>query len=241
MAVATAALVASTVGAPPSVGTWVPLGAGLALTIVTVAGVASPRWQLFGKATLRGRHPHAVALTFDDGPDPASTPQLLELLDDNGIRATFFVLLDRARQHPELVRAMADKHEIGLHGLAHDTSLVWMAPGHGQQALQAGVSELSAMVGAPVQLFRPPFGVTGPRLMASVQGAGLHTVWCSIRTYDGVQTTPAAIARRCEHAAAGDIVLMHEGRAPTLAALPQILDGIRDRGLDCVTVSELVA
>jgi peptidoglycan/xylan/chitin deacetylase (PgdA/CDA1 family) len=214
----------------------------VALVSAVVAGSADPSLQLFGPAILRGAGSRPeVALTFDDGPDPASTEALLDALDTAGASATFFVLVDRAQAHPELLRRIATTHEIGLHGLHHDPWLTLRPPSAGAAELREAMGHLEALTGKRPRWYRPPFGATSPRMMASVAQAGLQMVWCSVRTRDGVAIAPDKLVARASKAVAGDIVLLHEGLRPCRDVLPQILDDLARRGLKAVSVQELLA
>ncbi|MBX2800186.1 MAG: polysaccharide deacetylase family protein [Myxococcales bacterium] len=219
-------------------------GAGLGgVTLVTtlVAASAWPQTQLFGPAPLRGSAA-GVALTFDDGPDPESTPQLLQALEEAGATATFFVLADRVEAHPELARAIAEKHEVALHGASHHPWLTVFSPKRGAAELREAWERVARVTGVePSSWFRPPFGATSPRLFASAEGAGLQVVWCSVRTGDGGPIGPDTLRRRCQRAQAGDIVLLHEGPRAAREALPQVLADLEARGLPAVTVSEMLA
>lgn len=224
----------------PAAGGAVAGAAGVAIVAAVVAGSVWPHLQLFGTATLRGGGPH-LALTFDDGPDPCSTPALLDALERADARATFFVLVDRAEAHPDLARAIADRHELALHGRSHHPWLTLYPPRHGEAELREAADRLEQLTGVRPTWFRPPFGVTSPRLFASAARAGLTVVWCSIRTHDGGSLGPEALRARCRRAGPGDIVLMHEGPRAATTALPDILADLRDRGLRSVTVGELIA
>ena len=225
-----------------SAQTLVGLGmlGGLMIGVLVVAASAMPGLQLFGPAIVRGDHPRHVCLTFDDGPDPSSTPALLEALRAHQAKATFFVLLDRAEAYPELLRAIAAEHEVGLHGSSHHPWLTVWSPKRGAAELAQASARLAELVGKSIHWFRPPFGVTSPRLVASVAAAGLQTVWCSIRTRDGAFSTQARLLSACERVAGGDIVLMHEGPRPARLALGEILDRLIARGLQPVTVGQLL-
>jgi peptidoglycan/xylan/chitin deacetylase (PgdA/CDA1 family) len=214
---------------------------GFALLAVLVAASALPGLQVWGPAVLRGPSvPARVALTFDDGPDPVSTPALLMALEQAGARATFFVLLDRAEQHPALLKAIAQRHEVALHGPAHHPGLVFADPAAGATALKAARTRLAVLCGRAPRWYRPPFGVTSPRLARAIEAAGLRLVWCSLRTLDGVAKDPERLRRVCAQAVAGDIVLLHEGPRAAAAALPVILSDLRARGLEPTTVGALL-
>ncbi|MEZ4317044.1 MAG: polysaccharide deacetylase family protein [Myxococcota bacterium] len=237
---------AATAGALGWIGPQAVMGACalcfLALLGVVAWGSADPALQLFGPAVLRastGRK--EVALTFDDGPDPTSTPALLAALAAADARATFFLLVDRAEAHPELTRAIAEAHEVGLHGMSHHPWLTIRGVRAGTEELAEARRRLEALVGRSVTGFRPPFGAVSPRLLASVAAAGMDLIWCSVRTRDGGAMPRDEVISRCARAGAGDIVLLHEGRAPTTEALPHILSDLQSRGLRAVTVEALCA
>jgi peptidoglycan/xylan/chitin deacetylase (PgdA/CDA1 family) len=234
-----------------AIGAWtgavgpVPVAVATGLSIGAIVGMvawgsADPSLQMFGPAVLRAQSGREeVALTFDDGPDPESTPALLEALDAAGARATFYLLVDRAEAHPELARAIAERHEVGLHGLSHHPWLTLKSVAAGTAELQEARARLEAIIGRPVTTFRPPFGAVSPRLTASVANAGMELVWCSVRTRDGGALPEDAVVERCSAAKAGDIVLLHEARPPTTRALPRILEALQGRGLQPVTVEAL--
>ncbi len=229
-------------GVPLSDLWWVSVLAGVVLLVAVVMGSANPSLQLFGPAILRGAGLRAeVALTFDDGPDPASTEALLDALQAVGATATFFVLVERAKAYPELLQRIADAHEIGLHGLRHDPWLTLRSPSAGAAELREAMNHLDAVTGSRPRWYRPPFGATSPRMMAAVELAGLEMVWCSVRTRDGVSIGAEALVAKAGKAVAGDIVLLHEGERRCREVLPQILDDLARRGLKAVSVQELLA
>ena len=215
-----------------------PLAGLGALLLFLFLATTQPGLRIYGSAITRV--PRDVVLTFDDGPHPESTVALLEALRAAGARATFFVLVDRAEQHPELMRAIAAEHEVGLHGLGHHPWLTLWSPERGAQELREAVRRLQAITGQPVRWYRPPFGMTSPRLVRAVELAGLTTVWCSLRTNDGVLGGDERLVRACEGTVEGDIVLMHEGPRSAARVLPRVLARLADRGLRCVTVGEVL-
>ncbi len=222
---------------------------GLGLTALAAAfwgtGVAvasmSPSWQWFGAVELRGAADiPRVALTFDDGPHPASTPRILAALRNAGQRATFFVLADRVRQHPELARGIArDGHELALHGASHHPWLTMRSVESGARELGAAADLLYEVTGVRPTRFRPPFGAVSPRLLGAAHAAGLRTCWASVRTWDGNRRLLGGVRARAGRAKAGDIVLMHEGEGLAVALVPDVLADLAARGLRSVTVAEL--
>jgi peptidoglycan/xylan/chitin deacetylase (PgdA/CDA1 family) len=179
----------------------------------------------------------AVALTFDDGPDPEVTPRVLDALAAAGARATFFVLGERAARHPQLVRrAMREGHTVGNHTYSHPR-----CPGLGGDALARELESTDALLrgtaGTPI--FRPPHGKLTPRQVWALTRMGRRiALWsCDSRDYLGADT--AAIARVGETAVPGDVVLLHDRFARTADALPELLAGLARRGLATVALDEV--
>jgi peptidoglycan/xylan/chitin deacetylase (PgdA/CDA1 family) len=185
----------------------------------------------------------AVALTFDDGPDPAETPRVLSILRDAGARATFFVLSRSAERYPEIIRSiLAQGSEVGSHSIAHP-NMANMSPAAVAREAEASVRAIEAVAGRPVTLFRFPYFSHTPAGVAAVRGLGLTVVEASVDPKDWANPGVAAIVRRStQDVRPGDIILFHDGggHAQTLAALPQVVRALRAQGYQMVTVSELL-
>jgi peptidoglycan/xylan/chitin deacetylase (PgdA/CDA1 family) len=170
------------------------------------AGVAawaavSPTSQLFGATLHHTPDASLIALTFDDGPNPACTPELLKLLERYRASATFFVVGRFARAYPELVRETADRgHDIGNHTETH-ANLTWLPAWRIAEELQACQESILRALGferdaAPI-LLRPPFGYRGPQLGSAVRRVGLRGVamW-SLTCYDWKPQPAARLIER---------------------------------------------
>jgi peptidoglycan/xylan/chitin deacetylase (PgdA/CDA1 family) len=193
-----------------------------------------------------------VALTFDDGPDPAVTPKLLDLLHERGARATFFVLTDRAQRHPELVRRIVDEgHELALHADRHER-LTQASFLELRRRLVAARKRLQDVSHAPVRYFRPPFGAQSLASYLAARASGLDVVVWGPHAEDWVQAEPEAVAARgLERVHSGAVLLLHDGVVtprgepiPTfdrVRAFDLILEGLAVRGLTPTTVGELLA
>ena len=128
----------------------------------TAYAAVYPRSQLFGATVCRTNSPRKLALTFDDGPNPAITPKLLDLLDRYKARATFFVIGKHARECPELLKETAVRgHVIGNHTDAHP-NLFWLKPDQITVELRCCNFSIKAATGALPRWFRPPYGVRNP-------------------------------------------------------------------------------
>ncbi|MHB8466945.1 MAG: polysaccharide deacetylase family protein [Acidimicrobiales bacterium] len=196
-----------------------------------------------------------IGLTFDDGPDPASTPAILDVLDQYGARATFFVLGDRAAAHPALVaRILAEGHEIGLHGADH-RRLTHMRLRFLAAHLRRGVEQLSGVTGVAPRYLRPPYGAQSVASYVAARRAGLDVVMWSAEANDWRDDPVQVIADRvAERVDRGDILLLHDAfvtdpahpevTEPDLdraVLLKSVLEELATRGLHAVSVSELRA
>jgi peptidoglycan/xylan/chitin deacetylase (PgdA/CDA1 family) len=222
---------------------------GLVVLVVALAASVSLRVQGLVQAVTRGPRGVRVALTFDDGPDPALTPKVLEILERHGVRATFFLLGERAEVYPELVQRLKRAgHEVGNHGFTHKLSDLW-SPAKAHQALGRTQEVLTSALGDTPRLYRPVYGLALPGVALAVRRLGLQVVGWSLRTRDGtgLGSPEARAAWTLDRVRGGSIVLMHDGPSfagdPTPhgpAMLETLLVGLKARGLEPVTVSELM-
>lgn len=185
-----------------------------------------------------------VALTFDDGPDPTNTPQILDLLVRYDAHATFFVLGTAAERYPGLVRrTAANGNEVGNHGWSHHrmTSLATSAV---IEDIRRGSRQITQLVDRRPDALRPPYGAYNERVVKAANDLGETVVLWSIDTHDWTNPPPSRIARRILWTVRpGSIILLHDGggpRASTIRALPMILRGLRRRGYHVVPVKDLV-
>jgi cellulose synthase/poly-beta-1,6-N-acetylglucosamine synthase-like glycosyltransferase/spore germination protein YaaH/peptidoglycan/xylan/chitin deacetylase (PgdA/CDA1 family) len=208
-----------------------------------------------------GAAPHKVALTFDDGPDPVWTPKILDILKQKHAPAAFFVIGNSANQYEDIVkREYAEGNEIGNHTWTHqelDVEHLYKA----ELQLELNMTELmlESILGAKTTLFRPPYGIdhqpesaTEVQSLPIPQSMGYMIIGARIDPHDwgepnGKPPAPVeTIVQRVltdTEANKGNIILMHDGggdRSRTVAALPQIIDGLRAKGYEFVSVSNLL-
>jgi peptidoglycan/xylan/chitin deacetylase (PgdA/CDA1 family) len=206
--------------------------------IVDLLARSSPRivWRVETEAPL-------VALSFDDGPDPVHTPQVLDILARHQARATFFLIGANARRHPELVtRIRALGHEVGNHTDTNGRTVL-MSMSRFRDSLLRAEAALALPEGEP-KLFRPGGGWIRPDQLYLAREHGYTCVLGSAQAYDP-RRPPVAYIRWAvaKNLRPGAIVVLHDAggdRSNTVAALPGILDAGRSRGLRFVTVSELM-
>ena len=196
--------------------------------------------------------PHQVAITFDDGPDPTWTPQLLKILKEKEAPATFFILGCQAQQFPDLVqRIQKEGHEFGNHTYTHE-NLGEISDEKICLELNATTRLLESITGHSTSLFRPPYNGDGnpstPGELRALQVAselGYLTVGESIDPNDWEQPGVENIIQRVKNqrAQGGSIVLFHDAggnRSQTVAALPQVIDYLRARGDEIVPLSVMI-
>jgi peptidoglycan-N-acetylglucosamine deacetylase len=223
--------------------------AGLGLAHVGPAASWLPpvRDRLMPALAARGRADH-VALTFDDGPDPVSTPRFLDLLDELEVRATFFVLGSRVARHPGVVAETAARgHEVAVHGWTHKPQ--WLPhPQRDVTELRLACDVVEQACGTRPEWFRPPFGVLTAGLWRAARLAQLRPVlwgawgkdWEEQRTAREVERTVLGSLR------GGTTVLLHDtspdGRSEawrtTLEAVPGIVESCRRAGWDVGPLAE---
>lgn len=219
---------------------------GVAAASEAVAGVPDNRLGFTTVATER----RAVALTFDDGPSPRFTPEVLDILGAHGASATFFVVGLAVRSHPELVRrAVAEGHEVANHTLSHER-LDWLDRDRVRAQLEGGAEAIGALgLGLPARprLVRPPFGLEGATSRAELQAGGWEVARWHGCLERHLRRDPAsnASARLAAAARPGDILLAHDGGEPdrhaTVAALPGLLIALRAHGLAVTSIGGLQA
>jgi len=183
---------------------WTPLGLGISAGLGAVSLAAGgcayaamwPSSGVFGEALIAPRKAGELALTFDDGPNPAWTPRLLDILAESDVRATFFMLGKYAQDQAALVRQIAQAgHLVGSHSWSHP-NLAFTRASLVREELTRTSSTLSAITGQPVRYFRPPFGGRRPAVLRIARELGMTPVLWNAMTNDWSEPSTEAIFHR---------------------------------------------
>jgi peptidoglycan/xylan/chitin deacetylase (PgdA/CDA1 family) len=246
---ATVAGIAFTVRSVLTEPPTLPVSAAIALVYLAIlfSGVFVLRLRMFADAVVRGpSDARGVVLTFDDGPDPAHTREVLDALDAHQVKATFFVIGHKAEQQRELVEEIVRRgHQVGIHGYAHDRFFALRGSKRVKKDLERAIRVIENITGETPTLFRPPIGHTNPTIARIADQLDLTTVGWSVRARDGLaRTKPDDVVSRISRGLEdGAIVLLHDApekgtRKPAgVAALPAILERIAARNLRVVALS----
>jgi peptidoglycan/xylan/chitin deacetylase (PgdA/CDA1 family) len=183
-----------------------------------------------------------IAITFDDGPDPQNTPRILDILDNAGASATFFVQGKAMEEHPALVREIAARgHQIGNHGFSHLDARRSSLRAYVEDTMHAQ-NALENILGRQVEkIFRPPYGnITGSSFLALAWRGFRFVFWSADSRDSFIRETPALTAYIDSlPITGGDILLLHEDYAHTVESLPRILQSLKDRSLEFSRISDL--
>ena len=223
--------------------TGICIGLGMAGGVGLVAGGYAyaamwPGSQIFGRTLVAPRRPNELALTFDDGPNPAWTPRLLDILARHEVHATFFLVGRFAQAETSLVQRIAEAgHSIGNHSWSHP-NLARTPANRVIEELRRTSDVLVQIVGRPVHYFRPPYGARRPFVLRTARDLGMTPVTWNAMTNDWVEPSADRIARQLmarieanrRHGRASNIVL-HDGghrglgadRGPSVNAADQLL------------------
>jgi peptidoglycan-N-acetylglucosamine deacetylase len=210
--------------------TGISAGLGALATLGLAAGGCAyaamwPTSQIFGRTLIAPRHPGELALTFDDGPNPACTPRLLEILASHNVHATFFMIGSSAQQEPALVRRiLAEGHLVGNHSWSHP-NLALTPARQVDEELTRTSETIQQITGSPIKYFRPPYGARRPYVLRTARRLRMIPVTWNAMTNDWAEPSADATAGRLirtidrlqQRGNAANIVL-HDGNHKQLGA-----------------------
>ena len=209
----------------------------------------SPTGQWFGRAFCGSRGGRKLALTFDDGPNDPHTLRLLDVLDKQGVKATFFLIGRFVKQRPDLAREIAQRgHVIGNHTFTHPRLIFLPASRVREEILQCGQAITDA-VGKHSNLFRPPWGGRRPGTFTVVRQLGLEPIMWNVSGHDWDAPSAEHIERRvASQVRGGDVILLHDGRhaafgtdrSKTVEAVDRLTVRFKSEGREFATIPEML-
>lgn len=229
------------------------LGKFILLMVVVVAfltmvgfGVVFPQLSFFGPYVCRGDDSRRwVALTFDDGPDARSTPALLDLLREAKVAVTFFCIGKKVAANPELTaRILREGHRLENHSYAHSHFTNFFTGAQLHAELTQTQTAIQRAGGVAPKYFRPPMGLSNPRVFRAARGLGLKVIGWTTRGLDTKLTEPqkivARIARRLKP---GAIILLHDGNIPAdrlVVTVKRLLATLRTLDYEVVSLDKIL-
>lgn len=196
--------------------------------------------EIFGAKAIRvfPKSVSSIYLTFDDGPDDVATPIVLDLLRAAKCSATFFLIAEKAKQSPQLVRKiLEDGHTIGNHSLDHRYAAFFQSQQSMLNWIDASTAVFESLTNASLVGFRPPAGIVNPKLVAALRARSLPLILWNKRFYDtAFDWTPAKAERAAKTLKAGSVVLLHDSADVSWIkngseSLEVFLDTAKHRGL----------
>ena len=216
------------------------------ITFLIIIGCICTSMPLSAHAVEVSSSPPAkrIVLTFDDGPHPKQTRQILDVLDKYDIKATFFVIGVNVQNYPGIVKEVLDRgHEIGNHTTTHSHA-ARLHKDALQNEITACEREVLSQTGERCKLFRPPEGAMTDEMRQIVRELGYTSVFWTLDTRDWAHTPPDKISEYIiENAKNGDIILMHDyigANSPTVEALETFIPALLEQGFKFVTAGELL-
>jgi peptidoglycan/xylan/chitin deacetylase (PgdA/CDA1 family) len=234
----------------PGVWQWA-LGAVVFNHLILTVGVMRPKSQLLGPNMTHlpasAAHRREVSITFDDGPDPEITPLILDLLDQFGAKASFFCIANKVSAYPELACEIIKRgHSLENHTNCHPYAFAFFGPDSIQREINSAQASVFAVTGTTPRFFRAPMGFRPPFLAPVVERTGLRYASWTRRGFDTFARHPEPVLRRLLHdLAAGDILLLHDGRPNrannnahiALEVLPRLLKHLQANNLKSVSLT----
>jgi peptidoglycan/xylan/chitin deacetylase (PgdA/CDA1 family) len=209
-------------------------------------GVAFPQLSLFGPFLCAGpRGRKRVALTFDDGPDERSTPALLEFLRQRGVQVAFFGVGKRVAAYPDIAaRIVREGHLLENHSHAHSNATNFFSVPRLQIELSQAQEAIRQATGIAPVYFRPPMGLSNPRVFRTANELGLKVIGWTARGLDTrVTDSEKVVSRICRRIKPGAIILLHDGNIPAdrlVTTVKTLLDRLRTLDYEVVRLDHLL-
>ena len=213
----------------------------LFLTLAAIGVIATAAWiygaarigsGVFIKAQCHTKSGSGILLTFDDGPDPQTTPKVLDTLDKHGAKAIFFVIGEKAESHPDLVREIIRRgHIVGNHTMRHSHYANFLGRRHLESEIRPADAAIEHACGIRPRLFRPPLGISTHFMATALRHTGHSAVGWSIRSFDTRNEPRQRVLQRIlRQLRPGAIVLLHDRMVGAEWLADEVLKAMEERG-----------
>lgn len=213
-------------------------------SLITICGSFFIQWNyhLTSLHANKTSEKNEIALTFDDGPNPEYTPQVLDLLGQHKAKATFFCIGQHIEKHPELFkRIISEGHSVGNHTYSHSKSFGFFSTKKVTDELNRTIALVKNRTGKQMNLYRPAFGVTNPMIEKAVNQLNIISIGWSVRSLDTTARSETIILDRItSKISKGDVVLLHDTSQKTINVLERLLLFLEEKDLKSVAVDELL-
>lgn len=210
--------------------------------ILLSIGSANIQSQFYIKSYCQGEGVDGLAISFDDGPDAKVTPQILEILKEFNVPATFFVIGNKAQKQTSLLQKInAEGHLIGNHSYTHPNAFAFLSRKKLLEEMEQTNQIVKEAIGKEMQWFRPPFGVLSPRIAFAVGKLKMSVIGWSIRSLDTKNQPAETIFERVKNQLeSGKIILFHDRLESTCVVLRKTLEYCKDSGIKIVSLEEMI-
>jgi peptidoglycan/xylan/chitin deacetylase (PgdA/CDA1 family) len=219
--------------------------AGIILVCLLIMAWGSKTIQLnfYLKSLNHGdRKMNSIALTFDDGPDGQVTPVILDVLKENNVKATFFIVGHKAELHADIIKRIDQEgHIIGGHSFSHHYFFDLFSSINMQEEMRSTQDVVFRITGKQMSLFRPPYGVTNPPIAKAIKAMKYQSIGWSLKSKDTVMKDESRILRRIlKMIKNGDILLFHDSKSLTMKFLPTLIRNLQEREVSISRLDKLL-
>lgn len=221
---------------------WTFITGLLLFLIVILIGVFNLKLSFFMPVFYRGsKYKKQLLLTFDDGPDPEYTIEILNILSKYGIKAVFFCIGKKVQKYPNITKEVVSRgHVVGNHTWSHKWEFTLAGSGKVKEELIETDRIINEITGKRLRLFRPPFGVVNPVIAKETLALNYKMVGWSVRSLDTVLKPDRMRLRVMKQIGPGKVMLFHDNRKNTIEILPQIIEECMENGYEFVGIEEVL-
>ena len=225
------------------VNKWIYAGIILAGLLIMAWGSKYMQFDFYLKSICSGsRDKKEVALTFDDGPDAQVTPMILDVLKEHNLKATFFIIGNKAEMNPELLKRIdKEGHNIGGHTYSHHFFFDLFTSSRMIREMKKTEDIVYNIIGKRMCLFRPPYGVTNPTLARSITSLQYLSIGWSLKSRDTViKDEFLLLGRLSKNIKPGDIILFHDNKPWTVNVLKNFIRNLNDQNLKIIRLDKFL-